>query len=95
MIRRSLSLLAVSSFLVVSAAFRSDEFPARRKRIRPSERQIPAPTNLKVLPKDTTGPQVIAIMRELRRRPRRRVQLTATPRIPQLAAPTLPPTRTR
>jgi hypothetical protein len=26
-------------------------------------REIPPPTNLKVLPKDTTGPQVIAIMR--------------------------------
>lgn len=58
MIRRSLSLLAVSSLLAASAAFAqaNGNAPAQR-------RQIPAPTNLKVLPKDTTGPQVIAIMR--------------------------------
>ena len=58
MVRRLLSLLAVSSLLAASAAFAqaNGNAPAQR-------RQIPAPTNLKVLPKDTTGPQVIAIMR--------------------------------
>ena len=58
MIRRSLSLLAVSSLLAASAAFAQANGNAPGQR-----RQIPAPTNLKVLPKDTTGPQVIAIMR--------------------------------
>lgn len=58
MIRRSLSILAVSSLLAASAAFAqvNGNPPAQR-------RQIPAPTNLKVLPKDMTGEQVIAIMR--------------------------------
>lgn len=62
MVSRSLSLLAVGSLLAISPAFAQANSqtngnpPAQR-------RQIPAPTNLKVLPKDTTGPQVIAIMR--------------------------------
>jgi hypothetical protein len=58
LLRRSLSLLAVSSLLAASAAFSQTNGNAP-----PQRRQIPAPTNLKVLPKDTTGPQVIAIMR--------------------------------
>jgi hypothetical protein len=58
MVRRSLSLLAVTSVLATSAAFAQANGSAP-----PQRRQIPAPTNLKVLPKDTTGPQVIAIMR--------------------------------
>lgn len=58
MIRRSLSLLAVSSLLAASAAFaQADGNPPAQRR------QIPAPTNLKVLPKDMTGEQVVAIMR--------------------------------
>lgn len=61
MLRHSLSLLAIGSLLSVSSAFAqtaqpNGTAPAQR-------RQIPAPTNLKVLPKDTTGPQVISIMR--------------------------------
>jgi hypothetical protein len=56
MVRRFLSLLAVSSLLAASAAFAQANGTGQR-------RQIPPPTNLKVLPKDTTGPQVIAIMR--------------------------------
>ena len=70
MVGRSLSLLAVGSLLAVSTAFAqtnaqtnaqtSGNAPANPPAQR---RQIPAPTNLKVLPKDTTGPQVISIMR--------------------------------
>jgi len=62
MVSRSLSLLAVGSLLAIAPAFAQTNgnppagAPAQR-------RQIPAPTNLKVLPKDTTGPQVISIMR--------------------------------
>lgn len=58
MVSRSLSLLAVGSLLAVSTAFAqaNGNAPAQR-------RQAPSPTNLKVLPKDTTGPQVITIMR--------------------------------
>lgn len=62
MVSRSLYLLAVGSLLAISPAFAQTDgnapasAPAQR-------RQIPAPTNLKVLPKDTTGPQVISIMR--------------------------------
>jgi hypothetical protein len=44
--------------LVTTAAFSQTNGSAR-----PQRRAIPQPTNLKVLPKDTTGPQVIAIMR--------------------------------
>lgn len=58
MLRRSLSLLAVSSLLVASAALSQTNGNAPQQR-----RQIPAPSNLKVLPKDMTGEQVIAIMR--------------------------------
>ncbi|HTV08538.1 MAG TPA: c-type cytochrome [Candidatus Aquilonibacter sp.] len=58
MVGRSLSLLAVSSLLAASAAFAQANGNAPGPR-----RQIPPPTNLQVLPKDTTGPQVIAIMR--------------------------------
>ena len=66
MVRRSLSLLAVGSLLAASAAFSqttsqpNGTAPAGAQGQR---RQIPPPTNLKVLPKDTTGPQVISIMR--------------------------------
>lgn len=58
MVTRSLSILAVSSLLAASAAF-AQTSPSTP----PQRRQIPAPTNLQVLPKDMTGPQVIAIMR--------------------------------
>ena len=66
MVRRSLSLVAISFLIATSAAFSqatsqtSGSAPAGAQGPR---RQMPAPTNLKVLPKDTTGPQVIAIMR--------------------------------
>ena len=66
MVRRSLSLLAITSLLATATAFSqtnsqtSGSAPATAQGQR---RQIPAPTNLKVLPKDTTGPQVISIMR--------------------------------
>lgn len=58
MTRHSLCLFAASTLLASSVVFaqQSGSAPAPR-------REIPAPTNLKVLPKDTTGPQVIAIMR--------------------------------
>ena len=62
MVGRSLSLLAVGSLLAVSTAFAQTNGNAPVSA--PTQRrQIPAPTNLKVLPKDTTGPQVISIMR--------------------------------
>jgi hypothetical protein len=58
MIRRTLSLLAVTSLLAISPAFgQTDGNPPAQRR------QAPAPTNLKVLPKDITGQQLIAIMR--------------------------------
>src|ERR1700761_5507887 len=66
MVRRSLSLVAISFLIATSAAFSqatsqtSGTAPAGAQGPR---RQMPAPTNLRVLPKDTTGPQVIAIMR--------------------------------
>ena len=62
MVGRSLSLLAVGSLLTIFPAFgqTNGNAPASAPAQR---RQIPAPTNLKVLPKDTTGPQVISIMR--------------------------------
>jgi len=61
MVGRSLSLLALGSLLAVSTAFAQTSqanggAPAQR-------RPIPAPTNLKVLPKDTTGQQVVTVMR--------------------------------
>ena len=70
MLRRSLSLLALGSLLATTAAL-SQATPQTTPQTTPQpggnppapRRQIPAPTNLKVLPKDTTGPQVIAIMR--------------------------------
>jgi hypothetical protein len=58
MIRRAVSVFAISSLLAASAAFAQANGTAT-----PQRRQMPAPTNLQVLPKDTTGPQVIAIMR--------------------------------
>jgi hypothetical protein len=66
MVRRSLSLCALASLLATSAAFSqtSPQTNPQTNGTAPArQRQIPAPTNLKVLPKDTTGPQVIAIMR--------------------------------
>jgi len=66
MVRRSLSLLAVVSLLTASAAFSQanpQATPQTDENHAAQRRQIPPPTNLKVLPKDTTGPQVIAIMR--------------------------------
>jgi hypothetical protein len=69
MVRRSLSLLAAGFLLATPAAF-SQTNPQTNSQPSPQtsgnppaqRRQIPAPTNLKVLPKDTTGPQVISIM---------------------------------
>lgn len=66
MVRRSLSLLAVGSLLLASAAFSQTNPQANTQpggNPSPQRRQIPAPTNLKVLPKDMTGQQVITIMR--------------------------------
>jgi hypothetical protein len=66
MVGRSLSLLAVGSLLAVSAGFaQTSSQPNGNAPANPQaqRRQIPPPSNLKVLPKDTTGPQVIAIMR--------------------------------
>jgi len=66
MLRRSLSLLALGSLLAAPAALsqatpQTNSQPAANP---PAQRrEIPAPTNLKVLPKDTTGPQIIGIMR--------------------------------
>src|ERR1700743_3498127 len=66
MARRSLSFVAISFLIATSAAFSqatsqtSGSAPAGAQGPR---RQMPAPTHLKVLPKDTNGPQVIAIMR--------------------------------
>ena len=59
MIRPALSLVAVGCLFAASASIaQTNENGPQRER-----RPIPAPTNLKVLPKDTTGQQVIAIMR--------------------------------
>jgi hypothetical protein len=66
MVRRSLSLLAVGSLLATPAAFSQTNPQANSQASGnppPQRRQIPAPTNLKVLPKDMTGQQVITIMR--------------------------------
>lgn len=66
MVRRSLSLLAAGSLLAISAAFcQTNSQPSSQPSGNPpaQRRQIPPPSNLKVLPKDTTGPQVISIMR--------------------------------
>ena len=70
MLRRSLSLLAVGALLATSAAFSqatsqtdSQTTPQTGGNAPAQRRPMPAPTNLKVLPKDTTGPQVISIMR--------------------------------
>ena len=66
MVRRSLSLLAVASLLAAPVAFsQTSSQPNSQAGGNPAaqRRPIPPPTNLKVLPKDTTGPQVIAIMR--------------------------------
>lgn len=63
MVKRSLSLLAAGSLLTVAAAFAQTPQTSQPGGTAPAQRRpIPAPTNLKVLPKDTTGPQVIAIM---------------------------------
>jgi hypothetical protein len=71
MVRGSLSLLAVCSLLAASTALSqaTPQSDPQQSNPQPSgnppaqRRQIPPPTNLKVLPKDTTGPQVITIMR--------------------------------
>ena len=66
MVRRSLSLLAIGSLLAVFPAFSQTNSQTNSQ---PSgnppaqHRQIPPPTNLKVLPKDTSGQQVVTIMR--------------------------------
>ena len=66
MVRRSLSLLAVCSLLSASSVFSqtsSQTNPQPNGNAPAQRRPMPAPSNLKVLPKDTTGPQVISIMR--------------------------------
>ena len=64
--RLSLSLLALGSLLTASTAL-SQATPQPDSQANPQppaqRRQFPAPTNLKVLPKDTAAPQVITIMR--------------------------------
>jgi len=64
MVSRYLSLLAIGSLLSVSPAFAQTSQPNGNAPAGPQgqRREIPPPTNLKVLPKDTTGPQVVAIM---------------------------------
>lgn len=70
MTSRSLCLFAValaaSPFAAASPllAQQSSNAPAPASNPPAQRRQMPAPTNLKVLPKDMTGPQVIAIMRK-------------------------------
>ena len=61
MLRCSLSLLAVGSLLGASTAL--SQTNSQPSAAPAQHRQIPPPSNLKVLPKDTTGPQVISIMR--------------------------------
>jgi hypothetical protein len=62
MVGRSLSLLAIASLLVTSTGFSQTNSQANGTA--PAQRrEMPAPTNLKVLPKDTTAAQVISIMR--------------------------------
>ena len=63
MVKRSLSLLAAGFSLTVAAAFAQTPQTSQPGGNAPAQRRpIPSPTNLKVLPKDTPGPQVIAIM---------------------------------
>ena len=62
MVRRSLSLLAVGSLLAASAFSQTNSQTQPPSNPPAQRRQIPPPTNLKVLPKDTTGPQVVTIM---------------------------------
>ncbi|HZQ44583.1 MAG TPA: c-type cytochrome [Acidobacteriaceae bacterium] len=67
MISRSLCLLIAGSFLAGSVVFAQQTEPAAAQQSEAASaprqrRAIPAPTNLKVLPKDMTGEQVIAIM---------------------------------
>ena len=66
MTSRSLCFFAAGSFLAGSAllAQQSPTPPAQSPTPPAQQRQMPSPRNLKVLPKDTTGPQVIAIMRK-------------------------------
>jgi photosynthetic reaction center cytochrome c subunit len=61
MVGRSLSLLALGSLLAVSTAFAQN--PQANRGAPAQRRPIPPPTNLKVLPKDSTGQQVVTIMR--------------------------------
>lgn len=68
MVRRSLSLIAVASLLAAPVAFsQTSSQPNSQAGGNPpaQRRPIPPPTNLKVLPKDTTGPQVVTIMRNI------------------------------
>lgn len=60
MISRFLCLIAAGSFVVGCAGFAQDSGTAPAAH---QHRPIPTPTNLKVLPKDMTGQQVITIMR--------------------------------
>ncbi len=67
MTSRSLCLFAAGSVIAACPLFaQQSSNPSAQPSNPPAQqrRQIPAPTNLKVLPKDTTGPQVIAIMRK-------------------------------
>ncbi len=69
MLSRSLYVFVAGCFLAGSAvlAQQPSAAPAQQPGAAPApgqRRAIPQPTNLKVLPKDMTGPQVIAIMRQ-------------------------------
>lgn len=65
MTSRSLCLFAAGSLLAGSLAFAQQTAtpPAQQPAAPAQRRPIPQPTNLKVLPRDMTGQQVIAIMR--------------------------------
>ena len=66
MTSKFLCVLIAGSFLAGSVVLAQQTEPAPQSGAAPAQherRPIPAPTNLKVLPKDMTGEQVIAIMR--------------------------------
>jgi hypothetical protein len=63
MMTRSLRFLAVVSLAVAAAAFGQAQAPTPPAGGGGQRPPMPAPSNLKVLPKDMSGQQVIAIMR--------------------------------
>ena len=64
MTSRFLRVFIAGSFLAGPVLLAQQSSPAPAPPPPGQRRAIPAPTNLKVLPKDLTGPQVIAIMRK-------------------------------